>query len=339
MNKTIADKISAFNLPQEKKDLLNTFFNIEVTSYLNSVKEINNRINLLSSYSQIEQDSLNKITSNIVKLGYELEGIIGHKLAIMQIKDMFRELIKPWICKSQIMARALGKPRGYPGDYMMLEYIYDNVSISDGIGKYFDLGFLKSELTNAVRNRKNKTKERLENIIEKSENLKIVNLASGPCREIQELNPIFLERIFSITCVDFDSEALTYSKGKIKSKNISFLQKDIVDIAKKGDRMLFENSDIIYSIGLIDYFPTRLLSRLITFILSNLKSGGKLILTIKDRDKYYPAQEDWLTDWRFIPRTEKDIIAIINQAKTSDVNILLSRDDSGIIIFLEVTKK
>jgi len=339
MNKDIISKISGFQVTSDKMRLIEEFFANNVQNYINFVSDFKIKVENSPNYSSSSQDTLNKATFNIVKTGHELEQSIVHKQTIIEIKELFRKLIYPYMSQSIIMKRALDKPRGYPGDYMMLEYIYDDKAVSSGLGMYFDLGFLRSRLTMAVRDRKDMMRVVLQNIIKKRDKLNILNLASGSIREIRELSPDLLNNISNLTCVDFDSEALEYSKSKLKGINASFLQKDLVDMVKKGDRSLIENSDLIYSIGLIDYFPDRMLLKLITLILSGMKSGSKCVLTIKDVDQYKPIQEDWLTDWKFVPRTEDDIVRLIKKANIQDIDISLSRDDSKVIIFFEITKK
>jgi hypothetical protein len=73
--------------------------------------------------------------------------------------------------------------------------------------------------------------------------------------------------------------------------------------------------------------------------LSNLKPGSKFIFTIKDRDRYNPIQEDWLTDWTFVPRAENDVKILLEKVGAIKTNVTFSRGDSGIIIFIEMTKK
>ena len=339
MNENIASKINGFQVTSDKTRLIEAFFANDLQNYLSFVSDFKTKIEKLQAYSSAEQDALNKATFNLVRAGHELEKSVGHKQTVIEIKELFRKLIYPYMSSSIIMKRALDKPRGYPGDYMMLEYIYDDKAVSTGLGMYFDMGFLRSRLTTAVRDRKSMLRDILQNIIKNGNKLNILNLASGSCREIRELGPDSLRNISKLTCIDFDSEALNYSKSKMSDINTSFLQKDLVDIVKKGDKTLIENCDLIYSIGLIDYFPDRMLSKLISLILSGMKSGSKCVLTIKDVDQYKPIQEDWLTDWKFVPRTEENIVSLIKKANIPDIDISLSRDKSKIIIFIEITKK
>ncbi|MDD4179055.1 MAG: class I SAM-dependent methyltransferase [Candidatus Margulisbacteria bacterium] len=339
MNKAI-EEINQMIVDNSQKQQIFSFFDNEVAAYVELLikleKDIARNPALLDTAIQT---TLNEATMKIIKRGYELGNTIGDKKIIDKIKNAFRETIMPWMSKSLIMYRGLTKPKGYPGDFQMLEYIYNGVSISQGIGKYFDEGFLTSDLTQAVINRKNMMREQLIKEISKPQ-MSILNLACGSCREIRELPETVLTLSPFFDCVDFDSEALEYSKNKLASKkiDINYVKGDIIEVIKDEANELFHNKDIIYSIGLIDYLPDRILKRIIASCLKGLKSRGKIILTIKDRDVYNPIREDWLTDWKFIPRNNQDIDGLIKEVGGGQISLTEYRDESQIIIFLVITK-
>ena len=102
--------------------------------------------------------------------------------------------------------------------------------------------------------------------------LRILNIPCGPSRDIQEfLASNQSNNNFEIVCVDNDSESLEFSKKAIfglkKSENIKFQEGNILDYSRnpakaKSDLGVF---DIIYSIGIADYFPDKLLQKFIYF--------------------------------------------------------------------------
>ncbi len=237
------------------------------------------------------------------------------------------------------MKRALEKPRGYPGDYQMLEYIYNNEPISEGIGHYFDKGFLDSELVRSVINRKNMTKEVIKTLIKDGKNLKILNLASGSCREIREMLDEGVKTNFSLTCLDQDEDAIAFSQNALKNAiDVSFLKDDILSITKEEKKALLSDKDLIYSIGLIDYLPDRILKKIIKSIYDNLKPGAILLLSHKDHGVYTPMQEDWLSDWKFVPRDEKKMTSLLNDIGIGNERIEVFREPTQIIFFMKIKK-
>ena len=69
-------------------------------------------------------------------------------------KEGFRSLVGHWVYKSKIVKMSLKESSGYSGNYMAMETIYNNQTISDGLGLYYDKYFLNNPYAIAVRNRK-----------------------------------------------------------------------------------------------------------------------------------------------------------------------------------------
>ena len=322
------------------------FFKNEVAAYLELLKHIDDKIKRNDPNSDEIQNTLNNRTYWIVKKGYELESLIEQKTLVEEIKKSFRNLIINWMGKSLIIKRALTKPRGYPGDYQMLEYIYGNKPISEGIGYYFDRGFLSNDLCVAVRNRKDMMANLIKDFLKEKNKpeVNILNLACGSSREINQISEALSDYDVNIDMVfvDHDELALDYSNNKLKGKKglkATFIKEDIISIIRNAKRDLFKGQDLIYSIGLIDYLPERLLKKLVKLCYEGLNSGGYLILSHKDHDKYIPMREDWLTDWKFIPRNEEKLLNIVANSGIQRSNIKIIREDSRIIFFLIIEKK
>lgn len=320
------------------------FFENELNNYVGLLEDIDLEISKQIFPSDNTQSILNKNTKEIVEKAYGIEKELNNKSASEIMKALFRSIIWPWMKQSLIMKRALDKPRGYPGDYQMLEYIYDGKPISNGIGYYYDQGFLDSALVRSVVNRKNYIRKYLTGILSarkpKLSKQKILNLASGSCREIREMLDMRPDLDgFDLFCLDQDEEAIGFSTKMInKRANTVFVMEDIMSITKDPGNELLKDKDLIYSIGLIDYLPDRILKKLISAIYKSMKTGATLVLSHKDHGMYTPAMEDWLSDWTFIPRDEPMMSMLLEECGISKSNYQLSREDSRIIFFYEIKK-
>ncbi len=339
MNKSSVTENIISVSPDDKKSQIMGFFNEIAESYHSLTNSILKELQDGVEKNDTTQQKLNKATKSIVEKGHSLVSSIENSKLAAQIKKEFRSLVSPWMLKSLIMKRALEKPRGYPGDYQMLEYIYNNEPISEGIGYYFDRGFLESDLVRSVINRKNLTKEEIKSLIKSGNNPKILNLASGSCREIREMLDEGIKESFSLTCLDQDEEAIAFSQNALKdSIDATFIKDDIFNITKEDRKSLLNDKDLIYSIGLIDYLPDRILKKIIKSIYDNLKPGAVLLLSHKDHGVYTPMREDWLSDWRFIPRDEKKTISLLNDCGIDNKKIKIFREATKIIFFMKIKK-
>lgn len=295
------------------------------------------------------QAYLTHLSNQIIQRGFELTKNIEDKRVTKKIKATFRTLVGSLVYQSIIMKRGLEKPKGYPGDYEMLEFIYDNKEISEGIGHYFDRYFLSDPLAEAVRNRKDLMFKMLRKIIGASpfSDLNILNLACGSSRDILELlkgKP--LQKNIAITCVDQDKEALDFSKKQISNltsdnTKVDFIRENLANLLiPNHTNTVISQQNIIYSIGLADYLPDKFLKRLINYSYNQLLPKGTFIIAHKDYTKYLPISADWFCDWKFIKRSENDFINLIQSSEIDqyyDVEII--REDSQIIYFAILTKK
>lgn len=324
------------------------FFTENLKNYLEELVSLEKEI-YQKGPTNLGQEKLNRLNDEILKKGDELERIVGNSIILREIKRRFRLMVGGFAYQSVIVKRANDKPLGYPGDYELLEAIYNNQGVSEKIGHYFDKSFLSNKYAVAVRNRKEKMKIILKEFITSSSStgVRILNLACGSCREIKELLSsldVHKKRII-FECVDQDGDALEFVKdslGKLPGNiEIKFSKQNILDIVNKPSYYsgLIGKQDLVYSIGLADYLPDRILKKLIRFCFGLLHSGGRLIITHKDIDEYRPLDPDWFCDWTFIPRNREKLFNLIRDSGIDNSSIALERDNSKIILFTILGKR
>jgi len=346
----INDLLVKVSLPEAKKQI-SDFFMKDVLGYITKVAALDSRVSKENNYFKDAEKELNQLTTQILQSGHNLEKSLANKKIMSLIKNNFRQLIGKLAYKSEIVKRGYEKPLGYPGDYKMLEIVYDNKAISEknDIGRYFDNNFLESPYAVAVRIRKDRLRDLLEEFINgaKLSNINILNIACGSCREVRELLPaIKTQARISFICLDWDSEALRFSKvmlGPIVPQNVElkFVKEDVLKIARNEPCVQsLDKPNLIYSIGLIDYLPDRALKDLIRTLYQILQKDGKLILTHKNKEKVFPTlPPDWFCDWRFVPRNKEEVIKLFCAAGIPESTINSESDKFDYIHYFSVTKK
>ena len=273
---------------------------------------------------------------------YKLETSCNHDVSLVkQIKQRVRGLLGHFLYQSWIYRRAFEKPRGYPA-------AYNNKALSEGIGKYYDGYCLGLPYTVSIRLRKDMMREILYDYINSStnENLKILNLASGGCREIREMfnSPILYEGTANLMCIDLDEEAIAFAREKLSNIDTGNITVNLIqgNIVRMGDLNLGKKNcfDMIYSIGVADYLQDRMLAKMLKDSYALLKPGGKLIVAYKDKERNKPLDFNWYGDWNFVPRSEGEFITIINDSiGEKNISIELKREGTGVIFFAMITKK
>lgn len=348
INTQIMDLLKQIKGDELRKQISN-FFLKDVLGYINDLLRFAAELSHKKPYSLDSQKEFDHLTTEILLKGHCLEELLSDKKIINKVKDNFRKLVGTWIYKSSIVKRGFEKPRGYPGDYKMLEIVYDDKPLSKDFGIYSDNCFLKSPYAEAVRIRKDRLRELTQDFINKSElnKIEILNIACGSCREIKELFPnIKNKNPIIFTCLDWDEEALIFSEkallpNSLPNISFKFLKEDIMNIVKsKSPEKTYGKYDLIYSIGLIDYLPDRVLKRLIYALYLLLKKDGQLILTHKNKEKTFPPlPPDWFCDWKFVSRNKEETIKLFHESGLSKFSLSTQSDDFEYIYYFTIIKK
>ncbi len=258
----------------------------------------------------------------------------------------------PFILQTETTARFFTKPLGYAGDYWVLEKIYENVALGNTpLGIVVDRMHQEASTSIAVRNRRaliaNELYEHFNNFSQQIDtpSVKMLCIASGPAREIFDLyekleNEGRLKNI-QTTLLDFDGEALEFCQKwrdeRGWSEQIETVQETILNLITGRSRLSFAPQDVVYSIGLIDYFQEKHVVKLLNYIFSILKPGGKVILGNFHKSNPFKEYMDTIVEWRLIHRDENDMNRIMQQSKFGKSGRIFFENE-GINLFIECEK-
>jgi len=278
--------------------------------------EIDIKINARSNFRELEK-KLNWFFQKAEKV----EKVINDEILIRKIKKLFRQAIKNYMFKSSLLKRGYLKPRGYPGDFKIIEAMYNNVSISSGIGKDLDRYFLNTDYVKAVRDRKDSMKLFLREYLSNQvcPEINILNLACGSCREIREIldGGFTVKKNVNFILVDQDEKCLSFARKNLNKYQgrvrFNFIQADVVEFLRNPNLFLksIKLQHLIYSIGLIDYLPSSILGPFFKRGTNLLDKGGKFVVAHKNTRVFSSPISDWGADWKFIPRNQVELKKII----------------------------
>jgi len=223
------------------------------------------------------------------------------------------------------------KPLGYPGDFMMMNYIYDY----NGDKNYFGDSSYQKLINNYTCNipiscsnitRKKFLKEKIVKTLERKDKAKILSVACGPARELIELlKEGRIDKPLLFKCLDFEKRALDYVDNEIRKidlakrqlLSIEYICRDIVSIIK--DKKLKEelkDCDLIYAFGIFDYLSERMASRLTKELYQLLEKGGELIICNASLENgSHRAYYELLGEWNMVHRTKEQMFSWIDETK------------------------
>jgi len=280
-----------------------------------------------SDIMQFERDNLNKFESKVYKL-----------------KKIFEERYRPYFLYGEYPKWSYEKPFGYPGDFKIIDSIYKNQPSTVGFDGLWDHYFQQMTAPRATRQRKEDIKKIIIDFVKdrKTQNIRIMDLGSGPAREIKELLEADADNLFSnviFDCYDFEIRAINYAKQLLNNpNNVNFLQKNIVRLALKKDikEEIPWDYDLIYSAGLFDYFDERVATRLVCNLKKLLKRGGVMVIA-NFGDKYNNSSAglmEWATNWYLIYRSEEEFRKVFLDAGFLSENLkLMPQDNNKVVLY------
>lgn len=253
----------------------------------------------------------------------ELEPLIGQSDFQEQgWAYIFREIF-PYFMRSRFAERAYYKPKGYAGDFVMMEMIYRNEPEGEGrLGPLVDAWCLNAPASRAVRGRRSllarELLRRSTRHCASQDPIRILNLACGSSRELFDfIKNCDADHRLEATCMDADTEALHYTDTVVNTfphrAKIRYLNDNAVRWALGRSRQRLDPQDIIYSAGLTDYLDRRLFIALVNRCYEHLKPGGCLIVGNFSPNNPNRVIMDQILRWKLIYRNEKDLEDIFQQ--------------------------
>ncbi len=222
---------------------------------------------------------------------------------------------------------AYHKPHGYAGDFQIIDRIYTRyVCQNDHLAKW-DLYWQSHDAAEAVRNRVNYFHEVVNNI--SGSNLKVLNLASGPGRDMLGFFQKHSGNRIEFECVEQDANAIAYAKTLCADflDKISFHQKNALRFNTK------EKYSLIWSAGLFDYFDDSTFVFLLKRLMHFMQPDGEIVIgnfsTLNSSKSYMEIFE-----WNLHHRSPQSLLAIAEQAGMMVEKVDIRKEESGVNLFL-----
>ncbi|KQS30825.1 class I SAM-dependent methyltransferase [Dyadobacter sp. Leaf189] len=225
------------------------------------------------------------------------------------------------------------KPLGYAGDYALIDMIYTYDSFNHPDYQKWDRYFHYHAATEAVRNRKAFFKDKLlAKLKDRKSPLNLLNVASGPARDLFELYQMIDPQTLRTTCVDIDSDAISFAGNLCQpyEDQVHFCRKNILRFSGA------EKYDVIWSAGLFDYFEDRVFIMAIKRLLTFLKPGGEILIGNFSENNPSRGYMEIFGEWFLIHRSPEELIRLSMEAGVNRANITVEQEPLGINLFLKI---
>ena len=227
------------------------------------------------------------------------------------------------------------KPHGYAGDYEIIDRIYRRyVSEDDRLSKW-DIYAQQHACALAVRNRV----DYFCRVLEKTppppgRRLEVLNLASGPGRDMLQFFSDNPRANVHIDCVEQDSAAVGHAKGLCAAylDRISFHMTNALKL------QTFKKYDLIWSAGLFDYFNDRVFEFMLKRLAPMVAEGGEIVIgNFSPLNPSRPYME--IFEWHLHHRSPNALRALATKAGFNASQISVRKEPAGVNLFLHISAR
>lgn len=244
--------------------------------------------------------------------------------------DAIRKAFGPAMSIQTIQGWAYHKPMGYAGDFQIIDNIYTNAeSINPRLAKW-DRFFHAQKAPQAVRNRQSYFLEQIwQTSNERRTASTILNVASGPGRDMYEALKVVGPARVSIDCVEQDIRAIDYARILCQDflSQIRFIHRNVFRFS--ADR----SYDLIWSAGLFDYFNDHIFKRTIKRLKTFLNPTGRIVIGNFSEDNPTRGYME-LFNWNLIHRTPEQLVSLALECGFAEDDVRVEQEPEGVNLFL-----
>lgn len=235
-----------------------------------------------------------------------------------------------------MQSRALGKKFGYSGDFEMIDAIYTMRSAPEPHLRRWDLYFHAQAAPVAVRNRKAYFHQLLNAHTESGGKapVQVLNVASGPARDVREWvleNP---EREVFFDCVDAEIHAIDCARKLCApfAERVEFYHRNVLRfLPAKG-------YELVWSAGLFDYLSDRSFVYLLKALMAVTRRGGEVV--VGNFSDFNPSRDymELMGDWVLQHRTRDRLRELAMEAGAAPDAINVAWEPEGVNLFLHIRR-
>ena len=249
--------------------------------------------------------------------------VMDDKKQLEAVKEFTELVLTPEFNHGPVWWRSYFKPAGYPGDFEIMNYVYDWQR--EGKDVYSQLIHrVGLDVSECIATRMQVVRKTIGDVIRargNGEPVRILSLGCGSAREVQLHleDPDAPNAPALFTLIDQEENALAYAydkaypltlsmkkQAKVQALNVSF-----TDVLRGGQWLDDVGpQDLIYSVGLIDYLVDKRARALAERLYDRLKPGGLLIIgNMNDTELSNLWPMEFITDWHLFYRTDADMLS------------------------------
>lgn len=264
------------------------------------------------------------------------DAVRGGSLSQEEVSDYIQEMTQLHL-PGTMQAEALARKYGYSGDFEIIDHIYTRRTQTDPNLRLWDLYFHSQAAPVAVRNRKAYFQDLMASHVAngpRGQALAVLNVASGPARDVREFFMNNPDADVQIDCVDMDAHAIAYAQNLCApwESKLRFHHRNVLRFVPA------RGYDLTWSAGLFDYLSDRLFVHVLKAMMAVTKPGGEVV--VGNFSDFNPSRDymELLGHWQLIHRSRETLTALAARAGASPDQIQIHWEPEGVNYFLHIQR-
>ncbi|MFQ5638091.1 MAG: class I SAM-dependent methyltransferase [bacterium] len=249
--------------------------------------------------------------------------------------------IRHLVHQDPITFRSYSKPRGYSGDAVLMDFLYNHPSVREKVNRSTRIGqaifdyHVTSPSAASVRWRREYLSQLIDETAHRVADPEILSVACGHLREAKFSAALQNDTVKRFIAFDQDPESLAIIEAERVSAKIECIQGTVKDLIRRKHN--FGTFDLIYSAGLYDYLSDKAARLLTKILFGMLKKDGRLLIA-----NFLPGTKECgymeaFMGWKLLYRTKEHFERVVEPL--SDYVQRIVFDDNRYVLYLEFRRR
>lgn len=260
------------------------------------------------------------------------------------VETVRRHPIADTIYQCPVTSHSLLKPRGYPGDTELIDFLYHHSSVEPRLAAAGDVGRRLADFVSNVpgaydvRERRRRLAEQIDRTVAANSGARILSVGSGSMRELELSRAAKSGALREIVALDHDPTSLDAARHNPDGSLRDYVRPLRLNVkhllVKPAEPPSYQ---LIYAAGIYDYLPQRVGLQLTRRLFDMLEPGGRLLLA-----NFLPVWEagymEAFMDWYLIYRERQQIEALADSIEPGKASIRYFHGERNCIGYLDIER-
>ena len=257
--------------------------------------------------------------------------------------DCVSHPIRFMVHQDPLTERAYFKPRGYPGDAVLMDLFYGDERVRPFVDEATTLGkqiygrTSNGSAARALRRRKEILATMIDRVSSSTNAAHVLTLGCGHLREAELSSAVKERRVQRFVAMDRDPDTLRVVREKFGPLGIETAEVTVNELIENADKL--GRFDFVYAAGPYDHLNRLTATRLTEALFGCTRSGGLLLVTNFVHGVRDSGYMEAFMDWRLHYRSAGEMFSLCSTLPEGEVaDRRTFAEESGGIVFMAVRR-